>query len=146
MALRTNYHRIGKDAVASLRDLDGYLAESRIDGGLLELVKLRASQINGCAYCVGMHADAARDRGESEERLQSLVVWRESSAFTARERAALAWTEAVTLLSEGIPEDVRQKAESHFSEEELVDLTFGVVAINAWNRLSVPFREPEVPE
>lgn len=146
MALRTNYHALGRDAVASLRDLDGYLSESRIEAGLLELVRLRASQINGCAYCVGMHADAARELGESEERLQSVVVWRESSEFTARERAALAWTEAVTLVSQGVPEAARREAEAHFSEGELVDLTFGVVAINAWNRLSVPFRAPDVPE
>jgi len=107
------------------------------------LVKLRASQINGCAYCVDMHTKDARAHGETEQRLYAVVVWHEAPFFTERERAALAWTEAVTLVSrDQAPDDVYQLARAQFSEKELVDLTMAVIAINGWNRLAITFREP----
>jgi AhpD family alkylhydroperoxidase len=115
--------------------------ESGLELSLLDLVKLRASQINGCAYCLDMHWKDARARGESEQRLYSLDAWRETSYYTERERAALAWTEAVTLIAENhVPDDLYEQVRQHFSEEELVNLTLAVVAINGWNRLSISFR------
>lgn len=146
MALTTDYFALGEGAVESLRSLERYLGGSRIDSRLLELVKLRASQINGCAYCAALHIEKARELDVAEDRLHAVAVWEESEAFTPRERAALAWTEALTDLPDGIPDAVRRDAASRFDEGELVDLTFGVVAINAWNRLNVGFREPAVDE
>jgi AhpD family alkylhydroperoxidase len=108
---------------------------------LCELVKMRASQINGCAYCIDMHSKDDRAGGETEQRLYALNAWRETPFFTDRERAALAWAEAVTLVSEaGVPDDVYEDAREHFDEQELVDLTWAVAAINAWNRMAVSFR------
>jgi AhpD family alkylhydroperoxidase len=108
---------------------------------LLELVKLRASMINGCAYCVDMHSKDARALGESEQRLYALSVWREAPFFTPAERAALAWTEAVTEVSAGHASDeVYRLAREHFDERKLVDLTMVIVAINSWNRLAIAFR------
>src|SRR2546426_437359 len=108
---------------------------------ILELVRLRASYLNGCARCVDMHTKDARAAGETEQRLYAVPVWRDTPFFTPRERAALAWTEGVTELGrEGVPDDVYEAARSHFSEEELVRLTVAVVAINGWNRLNVAFR------
>lgn len=146
MRLTADYFDLAGEAVANLRSIERYLGGSRIDAELLELVKLRASQINGCAYCAELHVEEARALGVEEDRLHAVAVWEESSGFTPRERAALAWAEALTVLAEGIPESVRRDVEAHFSEGELVDLTFGVVAINAWNRLNVGLREPEIPE
>ena len=112
-----------------------------LESSLLELVKTRASQINGCAYCLDMHTKDARAHGETEQRLYALPAWAETPFFTDRERAALAWTEAVTLVSEThVPDDVYELARQHFNEKELVDLTLAVVAINGWNRLSIAFR------
>jgi AhpD family alkylhydroperoxidase len=114
---------------------------SKLEPLLIELVKMRASQINGCAYCIDMHSKDARAQGESEQRLYALNAWRETPFFTAREQAALAWTEAVTLVAEGhVPDAVYEQARKQFSEEEIVNLTLAVVAINGWNRLSVAFR------
>jgi AhpD family alkylhydroperoxidase len=108
---------------------------------LLELVKIRASQINGCAYCIAMHTADARKLGETDERMHLLNAWREAPVFTARERAALAWVEAVTLINKGhAPDEIYQEARSQFSDKELVDLTAAIVAINAWNRLAIAFR------
>jgi AhpD family alkylhydroperoxidase len=108
---------------------------------LLELVKLRASMINGCAYCVDMHSKDARALGESEQRLYAISVWREAPFFTPRERAALAWTEAVTKVgSDHVPDAVYRLAREHFDERQLVDLTMAIIAINAWNRLAIAFR------
>lgn len=146
MPLTTDYFHLAEEAVDALRSLERYLGGSRIDPELLELVKLRASQLNGCAYCAGLHVEKARDRGVGEDRLHAVAVWEESSDFTGRERAALAWTEALTRLPSGIPASARRSVDEHFSEAELVDLTFGVVAINAWNRLNVAFREPMAPD
>jgi AhpD family alkylhydroperoxidase len=114
---------------------------SKLEPSLIELVKMRASQINGCAYCLDMHSKDARAEGETEQRLYALNAWQETPFFTDRERAALAWTEAVTLVSEGhVPDAVYEEAKQRFSEEELVNLTMAVVTINGWNRLSIAFR------
>jgi len=118
--------------------------KSSLEPALLELVKLRASQLNRCGYCIDMHTKDARAAGETEQRLYCLSVWREAAFYSARERAALEWTEAVTLLPDtrDVPDDVYQRVSEQFSEKELVDLNFCVVAINCWNRLCVPFRVP----
>ena len=122
--------------------VERYVRECGLDRRLLELVKLRASQINGCAYCVDMHTKDARTNGETEQRLYAVVVWREAPFFTERERAALAWTEALTLVSqEQVPDNVFEIARKEFSDKELVDLTMAVIAINGWNRLAISFRK-----
>lgn len=114
---------------------------SNLEPSLIELVKMRASQINGCAYCIDMHSKDARAEGESEQRLYALSAWRDTPFFSDRERAALAWTEALTLVSEShVPDAVYEEARQRFSEEELVNLTMAVVTINGWNRLSIAFR------
>jgi AhpD family alkylhydroperoxidase len=114
---------------------------SKLEPSLIEVVKMRASQINGCACCIDMHCKDARAEGESEQRLYALSAWRETPFFTDRERAALAWTEAVTLVTEGyVPDAVYEEARQRFSGEELVNLTMAVVTINEWNRLAVAFR------
>jgi AhpD family alkylhydroperoxidase len=116
-------------------------AEKRLDRRLFELIEIRASQINGCAYCIDMHTKDARLHGETEQRIYALNAWRETPFFTDRERAALEWTEAVTEVSEShVPDDVYERVAKHFTEEELVALTLGVIVINGWNRLSVSFR------
>jgi AhpD family alkylhydroperoxidase len=128
-------------AMAAMMGLEQYVRRSRIEPSLLPLVKLRASYLNGCAYCVDMHTKDARAEGETEQRLYAVPVWRETPFFSARERAALAWTEAVTELGRsGVPDAVYEEARAHFSEAELVDLTMAVIAINGWNRLAVSFR------
>jgi AhpD family alkylhydroperoxidase len=114
-----------------------------LEPALFELVKIRASQINSCAYCIDMHAKDARLRGETEQRIYGLSAWRETPFYTDRERAALEWTEAVTKLSSSeISDDLYARVSAHFSEAEMVALTFGVIVINGWNRLAVPFRAP----
>jgi len=121
--------------------LQRYVNESGLEHSLQELVKMRASQINGCAYCLDMHSKDARAAGETEQRLYMLDAWRESPVYTDRERAALEWTEVVTRVSEGhVPDSVYDVVRQHFSEEELVNLTLAVVAINGWNRLMISFR------
>jgi AhpD family alkylhydroperoxidase len=114
-----------------------------LEPSLFELVKIRASQINGCAYCIDMHTKDARAAGETEQRIYALNSWRETPFFTDRERAALEWTEAVTCLGDThVPDEVYRRAAAEFGESELVALTFGVIVINCWNRLAVPFRAP----
>jgi AhpD family alkylhydroperoxidase len=126
-----------------MESLERYLAASGLDRGLLELVKYRVSMMNGCAYCLDMHWKDARARDESEQRLYGLGAWREAPYYTDRERAAFAWAEAVTRLDVGhVPDDVYDEARRHFGEKELADLTYGVCAINTWNRLCVAFRTP----
>ena len=128
-------------AMKALTELEKYVRNSGIESTLIELVKTRASQINGCAYCIYMHTRDARARGETEERLYLLDAWYESSLYTERERAALAWTEAVTLVSQThVPDAVYEEARRHFSEGELVKLTLLVATINAWNRMAISFR------
>jgi len=138
-----NYSQIAPEGVENLRNLERYIAESGLEPRLLELVKLRASQINGCAYCIDMHTKDARSVGESEQRLYGLNAWRETPYYSQRERAALAWTESVTQISDnGVPDELYTMVREHFSDKELVDLTLAVVSINAWNRLSIAFRTP----
>jgi len=121
--------------------LNKFAEESGLEQTLLELVKIRASQINGCAFCIDMHTIDARAAGESEQRIYLLDAWRESPFYTDRERAALAWAESLTLVSEThVPDDVYDEARRYFSEEELVKLTWAVVVINGWNRVCIAFR------
>ncbi|HEY0386113.1 MAG TPA: carboxymuconolactone decarboxylase family protein, partial [Pyrinomonadaceae bacterium] len=122
--------------------LEQYVKKSGLEKSLIALVKLRASQINGCAYCIDMHTKDARAHGESEQRLYALSAWRETPFYTDRERAALAWAEAITLISESHASDEEfEAARAEFSEEELVKLTLAVITINGWNRLAIAFRE-----
>ncbi|HWV40121.1 carboxymuconolactone decarboxylase family protein [Pseudorhodoplanes sp.] len=125
----------------AMTGLQSYVDQCGLEHSLLELVKIRSSQINGCAFCLIMHTNDARKQGESDERMHLLNAWREAPVFTARERAALGWVEALTLITEGhVPDDVYEEARRHFSEKELVDLSAAVVTINAWNRLAIAFR------
>jgi len=143
MQQRINALRVAPDAYKTMLGLEAYVHGSGLEGALLELVKTRASQINGCAYCLDMHTKDARAAGESEQRLYGLSAWREAPYYTARERAALAWCEAVTLVTEGhVPDTVYDEARAQFSEKEMVDLTMAVVTINGWNRLAVALRTP----
>jgi AhpD family alkylhydroperoxidase len=128
-------------AYKAMLGLETYLRQCGLDAKLLDLIRLRVSQINGCAYCVDMHWKDLRAAEETEQRLYGLDAWRESPYYTDRECAALAWAEAVTLLTEGhVPDDVFQEAHRHFNDEELANLTLAVVAINGWNRLNIAFR------
>ena len=141
MQPRIEYGKAAPGVPAAMSGLERYVHQSGLDPSLVELVKLRASQINGCAYCIDMHTKDARARGETEQRLYELNAWRETPFYTERERAALAWTEAVTLVSDGhVPDDVYEEARAQFGEKELVDLTLAIVAINGWNRLAISFR------
>ncbi len=142
MHTRIDYTKFAPNAVKAILGLEQYVVNSGIERSLLELVRLRASQINGCAYCVDMHSADAKKAGESERRLHALVVWRESPFFTTRERAALAWTESVTLLSEThVPDELYNEVLTCFSEKELIDLTMAIITINSWNRIAVSFRK-----
>ncbi|MGE5111322.1 MAG: carboxymuconolactone decarboxylase family protein [Acidobacteriaceae bacterium] len=138
---RINFKELVPDAYRAMLALEEYVHSAGLEKPLLELVKMRASQINGCAYCLDMHSKDARAGGETEQRLYLLSAWRESPFYTECERAALAWTEAVTLVSEThIPDEVYELARQQFSEAELVNLTMAIVAINGWNRLEIGFR------
>jgi AhpD family alkylhydroperoxidase len=143
MQSRLDAQKASPGAFKAMLGLEGFTSKSsRLEPALLELVKFRASQINGCAYCLDMHSKDARVRGESEQRLYTVSAWRETPFFTGRERAALAWTEAITLISQThAPDSVYAEAREHFSEEELVNLTLAIVTINGWNRLAIAFRE-----
>ncbi len=141
MQPRLKWSEIAPQGYRAQYGLENYAHSSGIEPSLLELVKMRASQINGCAYCLDMHSKDARAAGESEQRIYALSAWHETPFFTDRERAALAWTEAVTLVNEThVPDEVYERARKHFTEKELVDLTLAIVAINGWNRLAVSFR------
>ncbi len=141
MEERIHYTKVSPGAYHALLDLEKYLHECGLEEALLNLVKLRVSQINGCAYCLDMHWKDLRAIGESEQRLYSLDAWEESSYYSDRERAALAWAEAVTRVSEThVPDEVYEEAKKHFSEKELADLTMAVAAINTWNRLTIAAR------
>jgi AhpD family alkylhydroperoxidase len=121
--------------------LQKYVARSGLEHSLIDLIDLRASQLNGCAWCVDMHTKDARSRGESEQRLYAVSVWRDAPFFTERERAALAWTEAVTEVGrDHVPDAVFEAVRPHFTDREMVDLTMAIIAINGWNRLNVAFR------
>jgi len=141
MSERINYTKVTPEGYRAMSGLERYVRGSGLEPSLLELVKLRASQINGCAYCIDMHWKDARARGESEQRLYGLMAWRESPYYTERERAALAWTEAVTLIADShVPDELYEEVRQSFTETELVNLTFALVAINGWNRLAISFR------
>jgi AhpD family alkylhydroperoxidase len=141
MESRIEIGKVAPHAYRAMAGLQSYVTNSGLEPALLELVKTRASQINGCAYCIDMHTKDARSLGESEQRLYALAAWRETPFFSDRERAALAWAEALTLISEShAPDDVYQEARQQFSEQEIVDLSMAIVAINGWNRLAIGFR------
>jgi AhpD family alkylhydroperoxidase len=143
MQQRLDPMKVSPAAYRAIAGLQGYVDQSGLDRSLLDLVKIRASQINGCAFCLAMHTDEARKHGENDERMHLLNAWREAPVFSERERAALAWTEAVTLVADGhVPDAVYEQARKQFSEKELVDLTVAAVAINAWNRVAIAFRAP----
>jgi len=141
MQARILYNRVQPAAYKAMFGLQQYVNESAIEHSLLELVKMRASQINGCAFCLDMHSRDAIKAGESAQRLFLLDAWREVSLYTERERAALEWTEALTKITDGhVPDEVFEAVRPHFSEAELVDLSLAIVAINGWNRLAIAFR------
>ena len=141
MEARLDPMKVSPEAVKALSALEGYVRKSGLERPLLELVKVRVSQINRCGYCLDMHTKDARAAGETEQRLYGLSAWREAPFYTARERAALEWAEAVTQLADDdVGDAVYRRAREQFGEKELVDLNFAVVAINAWNRVAVPFR------
>jgi AhpD family alkylhydroperoxidase len=143
MEPRLSNLNVAPHGLAAMRNLQAYVDGCGLERKLLELVKTRASQINGCAYCLDMHTKDARAAGESEQRLYVLSAWREAPFYSERERAALAWTEAVTRISDGsIEDELYEEVRRHFREKELVDLTLAIVAINGWNRLAIPFRIP----
>ena len=138
---RLDFTKVAPAALKAMYSLQKYVDESGLEPSLLKLVEVRASQINGCAYCLDMHTKDARADGETEQRLYALDAWQETPFYTERERAALAWTEAVTLIREGhVPDEVFERVREHFSDEELISLTTAVVAINGWNRLCISFR------
>jgi AhpD family alkylhydroperoxidase len=140
MPSRIDFPKAAPGAYMAMRGLEAYVRQSGLEPALLELVKTRASQLNGCAYCIDMHTKDARAHGETEQRLYALPAWRETPFFSERERAALAWTEAVTLVADApIDEDDYADVRDHFDEKSLVDLTLAIVAINGWNRLSIAF-------
>jgi AhpD family alkylhydroperoxidase len=141
MKPRLNPYQAAPNSMKALAALEAQVANSGLDARLMELVKIRASQINGCAFCLNMHTHDARSKGECEERIYLLDAWRESPLYTAHERAALAWTEAVTLVSQThVPDAVYEEVRAEFEPEELVKLTLLVATINAWNRFAVSFR------
>jgi len=141
MKQRLNYMEVGPGAVRAMFGLGAHLSQSGLEPSLLNLLSFRVSQINGCAYCLDMHSKDLRVAGETEQRLYLLDAWRDSPLYTERERAALAWAEAVTLVTDGnVPDEVYEQARAQFSEEELVNLTLAAVTINGWNRLNIAFR------
>lgn len=141
MEARFDYAKVAPGAYRAMAGLEHYLHESGLEESLLHLMKLRASQINGCAYCLDMHWKDLKAIGEPDHRLYELNAWEESPFYSERERAALAWTEAVTKVAEThVPDETYEKVRKHFDEKELADLTFAVAAINAWNRLAISSR------
>jgi AhpD family alkylhydroperoxidase len=141
MQPRIDYRKLAQGALNPMFALEKYIAESGLEPQLVHLVKMRASQINGCAYCLDMHSIDARAAGESEQRLYTLDAWRETPFFSDRERAALGWTESLTLIAQThAPDEVYAEMQKHFTEKEIVDLTFVVGAINLWNRLAISTR------
>jgi AhpD family alkylhydroperoxidase len=141
MEPRMDYPQASPGAYRAMLGLEGFVRQSGIEHGLLHLIKMRASQINGCAYCIDMHSKDARAAGETEQRLYALDAWRETPFYTPRERAALAWTEALTNVRDGhVPDAVWDEARAELGEEELMNLTTAIVAINGWNRIAIAFR------
>jgi len=142
MEPRLNFYKSGPEAMKAMSALERQIARSGLEKSLIELVRLRASQINGCAYCVDVHTADARKAGESERRLSTVAVWRETPFFTDTERAALEWTESVTLVANTrVPDDVWIRVKGHFTPAKMVDLTLLVNTINSWNRFAIAFRK-----
>ena len=140
MKPRMNFYRAAPDAIKALVAVESQVTASGLEQSLIELVKTRASQINGCAYCINMHTEDARKHGETEQRLYLLNAWRESPLYSERERAALAWTEALTTLPNGVCDEVYAEAAAEFSEKELTYLTSAIASINVWNRFGAAYR------
>src|SRR5215510_12657437 len=138
MEPRIDFAKVNPDAAKAMYTLEAYVKSSSLEPSLIDLIKVRASQLNGCAFCIDMHTKEARAKGEDEQRLYLLDAWRESPFYSNRERAALEWTESLTLVSTThVPDEVFNLVRKQFSESELVDLSMAVVAINGWNRLSI---------
>ena len=147
MTQRINPFQAGPKAIGAMLKLEHYIQNTGLEHSLVELVRIRASQINGCGYCLHMHCRDARAAGETPERLDLLVAWRESSLYTPREQAALAWTESLTLVAErGAPDADYQQISDQFSEAEMMDLTLLIGSINIWNRINVGFHTPHPVE
>lgn len=141
MTPRLDYHAKSSGAYQAMSGLERFVRSCGLEHSLLELVKTRASQINGCAYCIDMHTKDARAAGETEQRLYGLPAWREAPFYTPRERAALEWTETLTLISENdVCDELYARVREHFNEQEILNLTMAVVTINGWNRLAISFR------
>ena len=141
MTPRLDASKVSPDAYRAIMELELYVRHSGLESSLIELIKLRASYMNGCAYCVDMHSKDARVEGETEQRIYAVPVWRETPFYSDRERAALAFTEAVTAIGQaGVPDDVYDEAKRFFGQDELVKLTMAIVTINAWNRVAITFR------
>lgn len=141
MTARLDYRKFAKEPIKALLDMEAYVAQSGLDHKLLHMIKLRASQINGCAYCIDMHWKDARAAGETDQRLYGLDAWRESPYYNDRERAALEWTESLTLIAAThAPDEAFAVAKTQFSDKEIVDLTYAISAINAWNRIAISMR------
>lgn len=146
MESRLSNYEAASDAIKALSTLEATVRTLGIDPRLLDLIKLRASQINGCAYCVDMHAAELRKAGETERRMDALCVWRDTPFFTVRERAVLAWTEAVTRISEThAPDEDYEALKSEFNERERANITLAITTINCWNRVSIAFRKMPAP-
>ena len=141
MEPRIDYNKISPEAYKAMVQLESVVRRSGIDQKLLELIKIRASQMNGCAYCLDMHSKDARHHGETEQRIYTLDAWRETPFFSDKERAALAWTEALTNIQQGhAPDAVFQEVSRQFSEAEIINLTLAITLINTWNRIAIGFR------
>ena len=141
METRLSYAKVVPGAYQAMAQLERYVRNCGLEDSLLELIKIRASQINGCAFCLDMHTKDARAAGESEQRIYLLSAWREAPFYSERERAALEWTEALTLIADNhVPDELYERVKSHFSDEELVNLTLAVNTINSWNRFAISFR------
>jgi AhpD family alkylhydroperoxidase len=141
MQARLDAQKVSPAAYQAMLGLERFVKQSKLEPALLQLVKMRASQVNGCAYCLDMHSKDARAEGETEQRLYALSAWKETPFFTDRERSALALTEAITLIGEGhVPDALYERANESFSNEELVNLTLAIITINGWNRLAITFR------
>lgn len=143
MSARLRFPNASPDGYKALFQLEEFVEHCGLELSLIRLIQIRASQINGCAFCMDMHTKDARAEGETEQRLYLLAGWREASCYSERERAALEWTEAITLVAEGrVPDEVYERVRPHFTDEELANLTLAISTINVWNRLNVAFRTP----
>lgn len=141
MGDRLKYMKVDPTAIGGLQEMENYIEQSNLDKSLVHLIKIRASQINGCAYCIDMHTKESRHIGETEERIHGLIAWRETPFYTERERSALAWTETLTLISENsVSDELYDELLEEFGEKELLSLTTLVMAINSWNRLAIAFK------